>query len=294
MTGAALAGQGAKEMSKKILHIEDDQFSRLLVRRTLEKEGYAVLEAEDGLTGIQVAQDQAPDLILMDIHIPGLDGYEAATKLKSMPALADAPIVALTASREPGDRERSLISGCDGYITKPIQPDTLAAQVRAFLEGKRETLDEGQANYYLREYRDKLVNRLQVQVEELSRLNAELEQRVEERTRALQEAQARLMAAEKEKAVVELAYAVAHELRQPQTVIVGLVELIAADKYDPTQLRQALQTIAEQIKKMSHLIDTMGQLTSVKTKTFGDSIRIVDLEESARQNGGPQGGESAF
>jgi CheY-like chemotaxis protein len=278
-------------MAEKILHIEDDQFSRLLVRRILEREGYTVLEAEDGLTGIQVAQEQAPHLILMDIHIPGLDGYETATKLKSMPALANTPIIALTASQVPGDRERSLISGCDGYIAKPIQPAALAAQVRAFLEGKRETLDEGQANYYLREYRDKLVNRLQAQVEGLSRLNADLERRVKERTHALQEAQAQLVAAEKEKAVIELAYAVAHELRQPQTVIVGLVELITADKYDPTQLRQALQTIAEQINKMSHLIDTMGQLTSVKTKTFGDTIRIVDLEASARRDGPPVGDE---
>jgi CheY-like chemotaxis protein len=279
-------------MSKRILHIEDDQFSRLLVRRILEREGYAVLEAEDGLSGIKVAQDQSPDLILMDIHIPGLDGHETATMLKSVPALANTPIVALTASQVPGDRERSLISGCDGYITKPIQPATFIPQVRAFLEGERETLDESQANYYLREYRDRLVNRLQAQVEELSRLNAELEERVEERTHTLQEAQARLIEAEKEKVVIELAYAVAHELRQPQTVIVALVELIAADTYDPGKLKPALQNIVEQIHKMSHLIDTMAQLTSYKTKTFGDSIRIVDLEESARQNGRPQNAET--
>lgn len=271
------------QMSHKILYIEDDPFSRMLVRHILERAGYAVIEAADGLSGIQVALDQRPDLILMDIHISGLDGHEVATKLKSMPDLADTPIVALTASKAPGDRERSLISGCDGYITKPIEQATFVQQVRSFLEGAREMIDQAEANYYLREYRDKLADRLQAKVEELTRLNAELELRVEERTRELREAQDQLVAMQQEKAVVELANAVAHELRQPQTVILGLAELIVNDRYDRTQLKHALQSIIAQIREMSRLIDTMGQLTSYKTKTFGRDIRIVDLEASAER-----------
>lgn len=274
-------------MDKKILYIEDDLFSRRLVRHILEREGFAVIEADDGLSGIQAALDQKPDLILMDLHIPGLDGYEAATKLKSMPSLSDTPIVALTAQAVSGDRERSLISGCDGYIAKPIQPETLVPRIRAFLEGERETIDEEQANYYLRQYRDKLVDRLQAKVEELARLNAELEQRVAERTRELQEAQDKLVAMEKEQAVMELAYAVAHELRQPQTVIAGLAELIVAERYDPTHLKRALQTIVEQVQKMSQLIDTIGQLTTYQTKTFGEDMRIVDLEASVSRSTQP-------
>jgi CheY-like chemotaxis protein len=278
------------QMNYKILYIEDDPFSRKLVRHILEREGYVVIEAVDGLSGFQAALDQRPDLILMDIHISGLDGHEVATKLKSMPDLADTPIVALTASKAPGDRERSLISGCDGYITKPIEQATFVQQVRSFLEGARETIDQEAANYYLREYRDKLADRLQAKVEELTRLNAELEQRVEERTRELREAQDQLVAIQQEKAVVELASAVAHELRQPQTVILGLAELIVNDRYDPAQLKQALQSIIVQIREMSRLIDTLGQLTSYKTKTFGKDIRIVDLEASAGRKDQAVGG----
>lgn len=269
-------------MDEKILYIEDDPFSRKLVRHILEQEGFTVIEAEDGLSGIQVALDEKPDLILMDLHIPGLDGYEAATRLKSIPGMSNTPIVALTAQAVTGDRERSLISGCDGYITKPIQPETFVPHLRAFLEGQRETIDEEQANYYLCQYRDKLVDRLQAKMEELARLNAELEQRVEERTRELREAQDKLLAMEKKQTAMELAYAVAHELRQPQTVIAGLAELIVADRYDPERLKQALQTIVEQVREMSRLIDTIGQLTTYQTKTFGENIRIVDLEASAR------------
>ncbi len=275
-------------MNEKILYIEDNGVNRRLVRRILEREGYVVIEAADGLSGVQAALTEHPDLILMDINLPGLDGYEAATRLKSEPALADTPIVALTANVTPGDRERSLVSGCDGYIPKPIDPANFVLQVRAFLRGERESIDESLANYYLREYRDKLVNRLQAKIEELTRLNAELEQRVEERTRELEETQARLVRVEKEQAIIELAGAVAHELRQPQTVIAGLVGLILSDNYDQSQLQHDLQTIVEQVKEMSQLIDAMTELASYETKTYPGDIRIVDLEKSAQQSDQPR------
>ena len=269
-------------MKKKILYIEDDELNRKLVYYILEQEGYTVIHAPDGLSGIQVAMAEKPDLILMDINLPGLDGHETATKIKSVTALAHTPIIALTANTMPGERERSIVSGCDGYITKPIQRASFVSQIRAFLEGERETIDEARANYYLREYRDKLVNRLQAKVEELTRLNADLEQRVENRTSELQTAQTQLVAMERKQAIIELASATAHELRQPQTVINGLIGLILADGYDQTQLRSDLRTIAEQVRTMSNLIDQMGQLASYKVKTYGNNIRIVDLEGSAR------------
>jgi two-component system cell cycle response regulator DivK len=123
---------------ERILYIEDNFENRILVKRVLEVEGYVVLEADDGPAGMQVAQQEVPDLILMDINLPDVDGYEVTAKLREVPALARVPIVALTANVLKGDRERSLEAGCDGYIQKPIDVDLLPAQIAAFLRGGRQ------------------------------------------------------------------------------------------------------------------------------------------------------------
>ena len=120
---------------ERILYIEDNFENRILVKRVLEVEGYVVLEADDGPAGMRVAQQEVPDLILMDINLPDIDGYEVTAKLRQMPSLARVPIVALTANVLKGDRERSLEAGCDGYIQKPIDVDLLPAQIAAFLRG---------------------------------------------------------------------------------------------------------------------------------------------------------------
>jgi CheY-like chemotaxis protein len=104
----------------KILYVEDNHANIALVRRLLSDAGYDVLVAEDGMEGIRVARRELPHLILMDINLPGMDGYEASTKIKGMEQLKEIPIVAVTANVNPGDRERSLAAGCDGYISKPI------------------------------------------------------------------------------------------------------------------------------------------------------------------------------
>jgi two-component system cell cycle response regulator DivK len=119
-----------------ILYIEDDFQNRVLVRRILEAYGYSVIEAEDGTGGLQMAQELVPDLILMDINLPGMDGYEVTTRLKNLQALAHVPIIALTANVMKGDREKTLAAGCDGYIQKPIDVDRLPEQIEHFLSSK--------------------------------------------------------------------------------------------------------------------------------------------------------------
>src|SRR6187401_3321860 len=107
----------------KILHIEDDPANRLLVRKLLTPAGFEVTDAADGLEGIRLALQQRPDLVLVDISIPGLDGYEVTLRLRSEPKLRGVPIVAITAE---GDRDTSLAVGCDGFLQKPIDARSCA------------------------------------------------------------------------------------------------------------------------------------------------------------------------
>jgi two-component system cell cycle response regulator DivK len=121
-------------MSKDhILYIEDSPENRLLVRRVLGAEGYVIEEAEDGYSGLEAARRSKPSLILLDINLPELDGYEMVDRLRAIPDLSDVPIIALTANVMKGDRERALEAGCDGYIQKPIDVDSLPKQVASFL-----------------------------------------------------------------------------------------------------------------------------------------------------------------
>jgi len=117
-----------------ILCIEDNAENRLLVRRILEAEGYAVSEARDGPSGLETAAETKPDLILLDINLPEIDGYDLARRFRNTPGLQQVPILAVTANVMQGDRERTLEAGCDGYIQKPIDVDRLPDQIRAALK----------------------------------------------------------------------------------------------------------------------------------------------------------------
>ncbi len=121
-----------------ILYIEDNPENRLLVRRILQAEGYTVVEAVDGPSGLEAAAASPPDLILLDINLPEMDGYELVGRLRQIPGLATVPIIALTAYALKGDRERILAAGCDGYIQKPIDVDSLPLQVASFLKKRAE------------------------------------------------------------------------------------------------------------------------------------------------------------
>jgi two-component system, cell cycle response regulator DivK len=116
-----------------ILYVEDNADNRTLVRRILIAEGYNLLEAANATQALEILKDTQPNLILMDINMPDMDGYSLTTKIKETPGLESIPIIALTANVMRGDRERSLEAGCDGYIQKPIDIDLLSDQIERFL-----------------------------------------------------------------------------------------------------------------------------------------------------------------
>ena len=129
-----MGDRGMKKGSvAKILVVEDNQDNREMVVKVLKFNGYEVIEAVDGEEGIEKAKTEAPALILLDIYLPKMDGYEVAKRLKGDTGLKDIPVIALTAHAMKGNREQALAAGCDGYISKPIDIRELPKQIEQFL-----------------------------------------------------------------------------------------------------------------------------------------------------------------
>ncbi len=239
-----------QEAQPHILYVEDDPASATLVRRLLEAEGFKVNLVEDGMAAVDVAQQIIPDLILMDINIGGMDGYEVTTRLRAIDEMEDVPIVAVTAATLRGDRERALIAGCAGYIPKPIDVDKFSDQVRAFLRGRREELESPEQKVrYLSEYSQRLVKRLEEKIRELEKAHSEL-QRIE-------------------KVKSDFILLASHELRTPLTSIYGYVQMLLQDSQvpgDPEEEgspRHLLQRIADASKRLSQVFDEIRNVSLI-------------------------------
>ncbi len=120
-------------MTQQILVVEDQEDNRIILRDLLTSSGFEVIEALNGQEGVELAESENPDLILMDIQLPIMDGYEATRQIKGNPALAAIPIIAVTSYALSGDEAKAKAAGCDGYVTKPFRPRDLLAKVREFL-----------------------------------------------------------------------------------------------------------------------------------------------------------------
>ncbi|MCK2095581.1 response regulator [Thauera aromatica] len=120
-------------MNRHILMIEDNEQNRYLAGFLLQARGWEVVHAEDGPSGLRMAEERVPALILLDIQLPGMDGYAVARSLRTNVLLTSVPVVAVTSYAMPGDREQCLAAGCDGYIEKPIDPDSFVFEVERFL-----------------------------------------------------------------------------------------------------------------------------------------------------------------
>lgn len=120
-------------MMKRILVVEDTEDNRRIMRDLLSSAGYDLIEAQDGEEGVAMAQKHRPDLILMDIQLPVLDGYQATRRIKADPALAHIPIIAVTSYALSGDEAKTREAGCDGYVAKPFSPRELLTKVREYV-----------------------------------------------------------------------------------------------------------------------------------------------------------------
>jgi signal transduction histidine kinase len=259
-----------------ILYIEDNADNQRLVRRILEARGYDVLLAGDGPDGLAMARESRPHLILVDINIPGLDGYETTTRLRGMEHLHGIPIVAVTADSRVGARERSLVAGCDGYITKPIDPRLLPQQLQEFIAGKREALPQGVEAPLLREYNHKLVERLERQVRELSAANAELQE--------LDQLKSQFLAT------------LSHELRTPLTSILGYLDLFERGTLGPLAevQRHSLEVIARNAHTLTRHVNNLLYLQEVRSSlikrvpvTLYDMVLrlVVEMQPLANEAG---------
>jgi signal transduction histidine kinase len=245
----------------KILHIEDDPANRLLVRKLLSPVGFQVIEAADGIEGIKKALSERPDLVLVDIAIPGLDGYEVTLRLKAEPSLKGVPVVAITAE---GNRETSLAVGCDGFLQKPIDARSFASTLVGYLGGHREHSDPERTGEHLR---------LQSQ-----RIVAHLEEKIAE----LQAANQRLL--ELDQARKEFYRNISHELSTPMTPIVGYVKLLIDGELGSlsTPQQKALRAMEDCINRLRGLIDNLLDVTGIETGRMGFSYRDYDLVEVLR------------
>ncbi len=196
----------------KLLHIEDELDMQELVGQFLA-EKFIIATASSGLEGIKKAQEFEPDLILMDLQLPSMSGYEATTRIRSIDKLKNVPIVAVTGNNTKAEREKSLAAGCSGFIPKPIDWVNLVAQVEEYLYGKVEEITEQKRNEYFRQYSEELVAKLQERIEELTTTNKEMKRLNMELERINQFKD-------------EFLANMSHELRTPLNSIIGFSEVL--------------------------------------------------------------------
>ena len=158
----------------RILCIEDNPVNWRLVQRLLTQAGYELHWASDGLKGFDLALTLKPALVLLDINLPGLSGFEVATKFRQHPDLRQVPLVALTAKTLKSDRETALVAGCDGFIPKPLDPFTFVGQVGAYLGGVREQIEQSREPAALRQFNVHVVEHLEAQLKEAHEANRKL------------------------------------------------------------------------------------------------------------------------
>jgi signal transduction histidine kinase len=248
----------------RVLHIEDDPANRLLVRKLLAAEGHEVIDAADGLEGVRCALAVRPDLVLVDLNIPGLDGYEVTLRLRSEPSLSGIRIVAITAE---GDRDTSFAVGCDGFILKPIDARNFASLVRLYIAGHREpyTSSPDATGERLRLQSHRIVGHLEQKVAELSEANARLR--------------------EVERLRTEFYRNISHELATPMTPIVGYLRMLLDEELGPLNKPQtkSLRAMDDCVRRLRATLDNLIDVTGLETGKMRFFHREYDFLDTVRR-----------
>jgi len=240
----------------RLLHIEDDPANRLLVRKLLKPAGFEVIDAVDGLDGVRKATQGRYDLVLVDIAIPGLDGYEVTLRLRSEEALKDVPIVAITAE---GSRNTSLSVGCDGFLQKPIDARSFVRTLEGFLKGDREKISSEKRGEHLRVQSQRIVGHLEEKVAELQSANERL--------------------IELDQARKEFYRNISHELSTPMTPIVGYTKLLRDQELGELSAPQlkAVNSVSTCVDRLRLLIDNLLDVTGIETGRLRFAEQPFDL-----------------
>ena len=228
----------------RVLCIENDAPTRALLRRLLEADGFAVDESATGLAGLQRALTLPPDLVLADVHLPDLEGFELAARLKQESALRQVPFVAVGAPAR--EHDVSIAAGADGYIEHPIDPARFAQQVRSYLEGKRETLQPEEERTGLRALIDAFAAHLEASVSECGSASVRL--------------------AESDRLRSAFMHDVTHELSTPLTPLAGYLKILQSEK---------LGALAPQQKKV---VDAMGLAVARLTRIIDNLSDFANLQ----------------
>ncbi len=244
--------------TKTILYIEDEPGNRLLLKKLLELKGYKVLEAEDGLSGIEIALREKIDLILLDINMAGMNGYEIATKIKNTESLKDIQLVAFTANVMKRSREKALISGCDGYLTKPIDGNNFIIRLEEYLNGRKDFIPQEMIPELMKEYNFQLVEHLEKEIRELKRANEDLKQI--------------------DKIKSDFISIASHELRTPLVTIIGYLGLLLSKRLGniEPEHEKILKVVERNSKRLERIVKDIFTLSLIENEIPFMEIRNVD------------------
>ena len=249
-----------------ILNVEDLQNNRDLVRRILESRGYEVVEAVNGLEGIAKAVEVKPDLILMDINLPDIDGFSAVTKIRSHHDLANTPIVALTARNVSDDAERASAIGCDGYLSKPIGVKQLLDEVERFIGKQRQEGAITRREQFLREHSVSLVEEIERKFDELRTVYEQL-QVTHERLQKLDAAK------------TDFIKIASHELRTPLTMIHVYADMLSTHPKlnSDESIVEMMDGLKRGVGRLSEIINDMISIVKVELSTLDLSYNPLPL-----------------